>query len=66
MQNNASHLFPNKSWKDAGQTFEINLTKFNKLFFSLYKFWFIILWCGSGGMCGIKPEHSAEHLFWAS
>ena len=32
MQNNVSHLFPNKSGKDAGQTFEINLTKSNKLF----------------------------------
>ena len=36
MQNNASHLFPNKSGKDTGRTFEINLKKSNKLNFRLY------------------------------
>ena len=33
---NAFHLFPNKSGRDTGRTFEINLTKPNKLYFQLY------------------------------
>ena len=58
-QNNVSHLFPNKSGKDAGQTFEINLT--NSGCINLDSL--MILWSGSGSMCDNKPEHLAEHLF---